>query len=61
MFIVLATWIEMTLDHIEMDTEVIKLIHIVKELFEYQDDHENHDHLDMKLILDWSASPRDRT
>ena len=54
----------MTLDHIEMDT-AIKLIHIVKELFEYQDDHENHDHLDMKLILDdighWSASPRDRT
>ena len=50
----------MTLDHIEMDT-AIKLIHIVKELFEYQDDHENHDHLDMKLILDWSASPRDQT
>ena len=42
----------MTLDHIEMDTEVIKLIHIVKELLYSQDDHENYDHLDMKLILD---------
>ena len=41
----------MTLDHIEIDT-VIKLIHIVKELFESQDDHENHDHLYIKLILD---------
>ena len=55
----------MILDHIEMDTEVIKLIHIVKERLYSQDDYENHDHLDMKLILDdighWSASPRDRT
>ena len=37
----------MTLDHIEMDT-TIKLIHIVKELFEYQDDHE------ITIIWIWS-------
>ena len=31
---------EVILDHIEMDTEVIKLIHVVKELLYSQDDHE---------------------
>ena len=53
----------MTLDHIEMDTEVIKLIHMVKELLYSQDDHENHDDLDIRLKWDcighWSASPQD--
>ena len=31
---------EVILDHIEMDTEVIKLIHVDKELLYSQDDHE---------------------
>ena len=52
MYLITEMDTEVILDHIEMDTEVIKLIHVDKELLYSQDDHENYDHLDMKLILD---------